>query len=303
MYDVIMTKIVPVNSIFVIGYMLKNRKILRAEDGGIFLKVAFYILIPAMLFNSTRKMDISWGILIYPGLIAVVQTLMNGVGRLLYSVSGADKTDRPVVVSSLMVMNAGFIIPFFIAFYGQEEVWRVGLFDFGNALITFSVTYSIFLNAKTGGNRLDFKKTLSVLKSPPVIAIFLGFIFNFLKLGTPKSIDILAGNLTTLIGPMIMMALGLYFNPRVPQKLLTLSIIITKFVVGGITATILSNLFGLTGATKAVMYLMACSPVGTNILTFSMLSDSDMSLASGIVSLSTLLNLFLIPALLMYLTL
>lgn len=301
MYDVIMTKVVPVNSIFLIGYILKNRKILKAEDGGIFLKLAFYILIPAMLFNSTRKMDLSWGILLYPSLIAIVQTLMNGVGRGLYKVSNAKATDRPVVISSLMVMNAGFIIPFFIAFYGQDEVWRVGLFDFGNALITFSITYSIFLNSKTGRSKLDFKKTLGVLKSPPVLAIFLGFLFNFLGLETPKSIDILAGNLTNLVGPMIMLALGLYFNPKIPQKLLTLSIIATKFIVGGIIATILSSLFGLEGTTKAVMYLMACSPVGTNILTFSMLSDSDMSLASGIVSLSTLVSLFLIPALLMYL--
>ena len=303
MLGIIATKILPVNLIFLIGYFLKNKGILKEEDGGVFLKLTFYILIPAMLFNSMRSVELSWSLLLYPLLIAVVQGLMHLVGLWIYKGFKITRAEKPVVVSSLMVMNTGFIIPFFVAFYGQEEVWRVGLFDFGNAFITFSVTYSIFLNNNSEKIKTtDFTQAFKVIKSPPVIAIILGVFFNVMGLKTPATFEILTGNLSILVGPMVMLALGLYFNPKIEKKMLTGIIVVGKFLTGGIIATLLSALLGLDGVTRTILYLMACSPVGTNILTFSMLTDSDMNLASGIVSLSTLLNLFMIPLLIILLS-
>lgn len=303
MLDIIMSKVLPVNAVFIIGYLLKKRGVLKKEDGGTLLKLTFHVLIPAMLFGSMKDLDLSWGMVWYPVLIFIIQGIMYVAGETIYRLLKLTPKERPVLIASLMIMNTGFILPFFIAFYGQEDVWRIGLLDFGNALIAFSFVYNLFL-----GNKGDERKKsrgrvlMDVVKTPPVVGMLLGVVGSLTGIHVPVAIDVLTGNLSNLVGPVVMLALGLYFNPKIEKKSMTVAISLTKFMLGFAVAGSISSVLGLQGLSRVAVYLMSCSPVGANVLTFSVLTDSDMELASGVVSFSIVLNLFLIPGLLIYLS-
>ena len=74
-----LTKILIINMYFILGYFMKKIKILKEEDGNTLLKMAFYIFLPAILFQSIRKIDFTPGYLAYPLIILVADLFIAGV--------------------------------------------------------------------------------------------------------------------------------------------------------------------------------------------------------------------------------
>jgi predicted permease len=172
----------------------------------------------------------------------------------------------------------------------MDEIWKVGLYDFGNSLIVFVLVYSMFFELKIA----EFFK---LLKSPPIVAIFLGLIFSILSLKIPFFFDTTLDQLGELVGPMIMLGLGLYFTPKFKYIKLTSKIVGIKAILGvGIGLFLMTILPFDELSNKTIVYLTA-SPVGANILTFAVLSKMDMELPAEIVSLSMIVSFILTPLL------
>lgn len=300
MMEIIMDKILPINLMFLIGYILKRSSALPKEAGGPILKLIFYAIVPFVLYHSIRQVELSARILLYPLTAVLIHGLMYLVGLGVYKAFYSLAKDRAILISSLMIMNTGFILPFFMMFYRREDIWKIGLFDLGNAVIVFTVVYGLFLENEKKKRKLK-TKILFFLKNPPLIGIFMGILGNIFNLKTPSTVVIISESFLDMLGPLIMIALGLYFEPKFKRKKLTVGIGLLKFSFGYTLATLLTFISGVGGVDRAVLYLMACSPVGVNVLTFSVLTGSDIEQASSIVSFSIILNLFLIPMLLIYL--
>jgi len=298
--EIIMDKILPINLMFLIGYILKKSSVLSKEAGGAILKLIFYAMVPFILYHSIRQVELSARILLYPLAAVLIHGLMYLVGAGIYKTFYSLTKDRAILISSLMIMNTGFILPFFMVFYKREDIWRVGVLDLGNAVMVFTVVYSLFLEKEKKKRKLK-TKILFFLKNPPLVGIFMGILVNIFKLETPSTVVIISERFLDMLGPLIMIALGLYFEPKFKRKKLTVGISLIKFSFGYMLATLLTFISGIGGVDRAVLYLMACSPVGVNVLTFSILTGSDTEQASSIVSFSIILNLILTPMLLIYL--
>ena len=78
-----LTKIMVINMYFILGYFMKKIKILKEEDGNTLLRMAFYIFLPAILFQSIRKIDFTPGYLAYP-LVILVMYLFIAIMVLTY---------------------------------------------------------------------------------------------------------------------------------------------------------------------------------------------------------------------------
>ncbi|MCS5422156.1 MULTISPECIES: AEC family transporter [Psychrilyobacter] len=290
MFELILNKAVPINLIFFLGYFLKKTGALNEEDGRVFLKGMFYAFIPAILFQSVRKTQFEADFLVYPLVIIMFQILMFILGKLLTSRMKISRDKKIVIRGSLIIMNSGFVVPFYIAFYGVENMWRMGLYDFGNSLMVFVLVYSMFL-------RSELKEVVKSLRSPPIAAIVLGIIAGKFGIPIPEFIDTTLNQIGNLVGPSIMLGLGLYFTPSLKNIKISLLVVGLKIVLGvGIGLLLIQVLPFDSLSNKTVLYMTA-SPVGANILTFAVLSKMDTKFPSEIVSLSIVINLFLIPLL------
>lgn len=295
-----MDKILPINFMFLIGYTLKRSSVLSKEAGGAILKLIFYAMVPFVLYHSIRQVELSPRILFYSLAAVVIHGLMYLIGSAVHKTFSSLDEDRAIITASFMIMNTGFILPFFMMFYRREDIWRVGVVDLGNAVMVFTVVYGLFLERKGKRGRTK-TKFLFCFKNPPLMGIFAGIVGNILALETPSTVVVISERFLDMLGPLIMIALGLYFEPRFKRRRLTVGIGLSKFLFGYVLASFLTLVSGIGGVDRAVLYLMACSPVGVNVLTFSIMTDSDAEQASSIVSFSIILNLFLTPALLIYL--
>lgn len=287
MLEIILEKLLPIFLFFTIGYILKVMNILKKEEASVLLKLVFYLLSPAVIILSVSGMKLERELLLYPISALCIHAIMIPTGLFLSKLIKLNDDERKVFRGATLIMNMTFILPFFIVFFGEKNLYLLSLFDAGNLVIVTTVVYSIFVSSKEDTAMDKVKK---LLKSPLIIALIIGFVLNITGLKLPKGIEITMQEIAEMTGTLIMIALGAYFTPKFKKLKLSLIIVAIK-VIGILIATfIIGKFLHIDEMGRKIMLLGAFSPVGNNILTFVFVTDGDMELAINVVSLSIILS-------------
>ena len=287
MLEIILEKLLPIFLFFTIGYILKIMNILKKEEASVLLKLVFYLLSPAVIILSVSGMKLERELLLYPISALCIHAIMIPTGLFLSKLIKLNDDERKVFRGATLIMNMTFILPFFIVFFGEKNLYLLSLFDAGNLVIVTTVVYSIFVSSKEDTAMDKVKK---LLKSPLIIALIIGFVLNITGLKLPRGIEITMQEIAEMTGTLIMIALGAYFTPKFKKLKLSLIIVAIK-VIGILIATfIIGKFLPIDEMGRKIMLLGAFSPVGNNILTFVFVTDGDMELAINVVSLSIILS-------------
>lgn len=287
MLEIILEKLLPIFLFFTIGYILKVMNILKKEEASVLLKLVFYLLSPAVIILSVSGMKLERELLLYPISALCIHAIMIPTGLFLSKLIKLNDDERKVFRGATLIMNMTFILPFFIVFFGEKNLYLLSLFDAGNLVIVTTVVYSIFVSSKEDTAMDKVKK---LLKSPLIIALIIGFVLNITGLKLPRGIEITMQEIAEMTGTLIMIALGAYFTPKFKKLKLSLIIVAIK-VIGILIATFMIGKFlPIDEMGRKIMLLGAFSPVGNNILTFVFVTDGDMELAINVVSLSIILS-------------
>ena len=261
--------------------------ILKKEEASVLLKLVFYLLSPAVIILSVSGMKLERELLLYPISALCIHAIMIPTGLFLSKLIKLNDDERKVFRGATLIMNMTFILPFFIVFFGEKNLYLLSLFDAGNLVIVTTVVYSIFVSSKEDTAMDKVKK---LLKSPLIIALIIGFVLNITGLKLPRGIEITMQEIAEMTGTLIMIALGAYFTPKFKKLKLSLIIVAIK-VIGILIATfIIGKFLPIDEMGRKIMLLGAFSPVGNNILTFVFVTDGDMELAINVVSLSIILS-------------
>jgi len=263
--------------------------IFKKEDADLFLKIVFYTAAPSLIIVSVSSLALEFAFLYLP-VIAMLIILCTSV--LARAVGKKLDLERPTLGTFLvgsMIMNTHFILPFVIAVYGKEGMARYSLFDFGNALVIFSFVYYIACKYGTNGyNPRDIEKKL--FYSPLLWALAIGITVNVAHIPMPSVADNLFQLLGNMVTPLVMLALGIYFNLNVKHAVPAIYVILIRMFFGFVLGLVFSQVFGLEGLTRTIVLLSSAAPVGYNTLTFSSFEHLDKEFAAGIISLSILLG-------------
>lgn len=287
MLEIILEKLLPIFLFFTIGYILKIMDILKKEEASVLLKLVFYLLSPAVIILSVSGMKLERELLLYPISALCIHAIMIPTGLFLSKLIKLNDDERKVFRGATLIMNMTFILPFFIVFFGEKNLYLLSLFDAGNLVIVTTVVYSIFVSSKEDTAMDKVKK---LLKSPLIIALIIGFVLNITGVKLPRGIEITMQEIAEMTGTLIMIALGAYFTPKFKKLKLSLIIVAIK-VIGILIATfIIGKILPIDEMGRKIMLLGAFSPVGNNILTFVFVTDGDMELAINVVSLSIILS-------------
>jgi malate permease and related proteins len=299
--EIIINKVLPVIIIFVIGAILGKTRVLKKEYAVIFLKVVFYIALPGLIILSVSKINLTPELALLP----VISLVIIGTTFLVAWLTGKYlKYEKPVFGVTLMgsmILNTSFILPFFIAAYGEGEVGRLLVFDLPNIILVFSLVY--FLACRFGNTQCDssmmFKK---IAGSPPLWALLIGFILNIFHIRLPDFISSLMLSVGNMTIPLTMLALGVFFNLKPTGTAYIVRVILTRMILSLILAFALCHIFSLDGMNRIVVMIGATTPAGYNTLTFASLENLDRELAAGVVSFTMLIGLFLTPLLIYFLS-
>lgn len=292
-------KILPVILIFVLGFILKVFGVLKQDHGDVFMRVVFYLSLPALVILSLTRIELSPKLAWLPFISFTIIMLQFGISYFTGKAMGMDRKTHGVLLVGTMIMNIGFALPFVIASFGDEGLALLSLFDFSNAILAFTLVYYIACRYGKHGNssKLLFRK---FIYSPPIWALVTGIILNL----TNTTIPPVPANLLQILGdltiPLIMIALGIFFNIKLIKPGPVFIGIFIRMGIGFLLAFAFCTLLDLEGLIKTIVLIGASAPVGFNSIIFASMEKLDKEYAASMVSFGIIAGLVVIPLLIYF---
>lgn len=288
--------------LFILGILLSSTNVLKQEDADVFLKIVFYVSLPALILDTIPAVDINLDFFFLPIISSVIIIITFIISSLVVNYQNPEKETKGVFLVGTMILNLGFNVPFVIGVYGQEGFARASFFDIGNILLTLSLTYYIAqkYGSSDGDRKISFLNK-KLLTSPPLIALIIAILINFTNISFDTSINYLLDLLSGLLTPLLMLSIGIYFKPKFEKVLPVFQVILIRMGLGLFLGIIFSFLLGLDDLTSKIIIISSAAPVGFNTLTFASLEELDKEFAANILSFCIPLGIVTISLLLIIL--
>jgi predicted permease len=287
-------KILPVIFIFVLGFILKMLGVLKSGHGDVFMKVVFYLSLPSLVILSLTRVELSGEFAWLPLISFSVIMIQFGISFISGKLMKMDRKTHGVLLAGTMIMNIGFAFPFIIAAYGDEGLALLSMFDVSNAILAFTLVYYLAarFGEEGGSRRLMLKK---FILNPPIWALSAGIILNITDTEIPPVPAHLFQILGDLTIPLIMIALGIFFNLRLTKPVPVLAGIFIRMAVGFAIGWTFCYILGLEGLIRTVVLIGSSAPVGFNSIIFASMEKLDKEYAASMVSFGIMAGMVVIP--------
>jgi predicted permease len=296
----ILNNIIPLIMTFAIGHLLYRYNFLTRDNADLFLKLFFYLALPAVILLSIPSIPLTHELIFFP-LIAILIFVINLILAWIAScIFKLEAKTKGVFLIGTIIFNGSFAYPFVMVSYHEEAMAGVYLYDFGNAIVTFSIAY--YLACRYGQNgRKQQRIWLKFFKSPPLVTLIVAIFLNLSGIPIPNVGENLLRIFSGLLTPLIMLSLGIYFNPRIVRAG-PLATVVTIQIIGGlIFGYLFSHFFGLHGVNQSVVQIMAICPAAMNTLAYAAMEGLDKEFAASIVSYTTIISIVFIPLMILIL--
>ncbi len=294
----LITQTISLLIIFFIGYGLKHVGLLKSSDGSGLFRLVFYVGAPALILTTLPTLVLSREVLwlaALPLLIIITTFTLLLVARRQRIVTLPKKTFGTLVTGAV-IMNTGFLIPFVDQFYGVQGLAKLMVIDTVNAALTFSLVY--FAVIKIAGDTPDWRYSLQKLfAAPPLWALLIALLLNATNAEIPGTLLPIVEFIARLVGPVILLGLGLQFSWKIVRPSITLLGLAARFLLGGIIGLSVVWLAGLDGLAAHIVVLAAMAPIGFNAIVFSDMEKLDTRFASSLVGASIVTAILLLPVL------
>lgn len=274
------------------GYLLRRLGYAEQRDGAFLLKLVFNLCLPALLFTSLSTVRITGDLAIFA--LAALMAMPTGylAGRLIALKARWAPTQTAVLLTSCMIVNTAYALPFAQALYGADGVARIAAFDAVNGPLTF--TWAHYTAARSNPHHRGGTVLLDrLVKSPPLYGIAVGLLVNVAGRHVPTVITGAIATFGSATPVLIFVALGILFEP-LDQGLRRATVIVgTRLAIGLAVAAAIVLIFGLEGVDRTVVLLLGVSPVAFNSVIFASLENLDVRLALNALSLSLVTSLIL----------
>ena len=286
--------VVPIALFFVLGITLRRTGLAAKSDGEFLLRFVFFVALPALVLMSVAAADLS----AEKALLPIAEAIVSGAGLAMAWFYGSRRGLEPIrlgaMAMSAMILNTAFCIPFVLAGYGQDGLTDLILFDIGNGFMVTLVAFP--LAYRFGGQDGHFRAAIRrILTSPLTWMLPIALILNATSTELPRVLHGFVSPLASLIGPLILVALGILFTPSRQHLDLVTAAVVIRMVGGLAVGAAVAWVFGFTGETLLVVLIASASPIGFNALTFASLASLDTDLAARSVSAALLVGIVAVP--------
>ena len=169
------SKVLPVILLFILGASLRRTRFLAESTVGDLKKLIVNITLPAVLFLAFAGVNLEGRHLAIVAVVFAACLLALLLGRLIGPPLGLRSPYFPALMTGFEAGMMGYAI--FGAVYGAGQIFNFAVVDLGQVLFVFFILVPFVQRISTGA--ISFGQTLrTFLKTPVIIAIFLGIIAN-----------------------------------------------------------------------------------------------------------------------------
>ena len=290
----------PIISLAVVGFLLKQVGLIRPGDGQVVARIIINTTLPAAIFLSVARANVTPERLVVLALCGIVISLgQRAAAGWCVSRLKLERRVAGVVILAAMVINVGFFLfPIFQTVYGQEGISRLAAFDLGNSLMANS--YGYYLAGCYGDKSpCGFQHSLKrVLALPVLWASLVGLAVNLGGVQLPSFLLKLLEPLAAANTPLAMLILGSFLQLHYSNwKPMALAVAL-RVGVGFALGQLMVFLAHLQGLERIAVSMGAAMPIGLVVLVYAASEGLDAEFAAGTISLSILTGLFVTPMLL-----
>jgi malonate transporter len=262
-------------------------------------KLIYYVLFPALLFQSILRVPIS---LETASDLFLATLSVLAVGVILSAL--AKPLLKPRAIDLASTMQCGFRFNTFIglslapAVAGASGQAKMALvIGLAIPVVNFIAVYNL---AHYQGKRVG----LELLRNPLLISTVLGLICNFAGLTLPTTVDTLLGRLGAAAIALGVLCIGPNLNWQgLHQKTgLVLWMVVVKLMLLPIAAWLIALAFGLGQTGVQVMVLFASLPCATASYLLTVRMGGNAQLVSVLITITTLLSALTIPVWMLWVT-
>ena len=317
--------IIPIVLLIALGYILKGRGMFNDTFSSNLSRLIMSVILPAGVFVSVLHhmqtsdlWDLRYGLLVV-GLTYFVSYI---VAFIMMKILRVPPGRRGIFINMVVNDNCLFIgLPVQIALFGPEALPYFLLYYIGNTISVWMV--GVFLiemdplpqnssatgeSVRPSGHKFSWKKLLP----PPLMGFIVALIFLYAQIPLPTILHNTLNYLGDMVTPLSLLYIGIVlhdaglksmalnkdslggiFGRFVIAPLIMFGVIITVRYIGGIT---LEPIATITFIVQSAGPVIAVLPIVANE------SGADLPFATGLVMISTILFVFVIPLIMELLT-
>lgn len=284
----------PIFLVILIGYFLKQIKMLNEDFVAAANKFNFHVTLPALVFKDLAAADIrqdfDMGYVLFCACVTSISFFtIWGLTRLLMK----DRSMRGAFVQAAFRSSAAILgFAFIQNIYGESRL--ASLMIIGTVPL-FNV-YSVIVLTFEGEGMQEGKGKIvqsirNICKNPIILAILAGVAVSLLRIEFPVIVNKTIGYLANMATPLALIALGAGFRGReaIAKLRPTIAASAIKLVVLPMVFLPIAAYFGYTGEKMVALIIMLGSPTTTSCYIMAKNMKNDGVLTSSIVVLTTLL--------------
>ena len=217
--------------------------------------------------------------------------------------AGKSKEERAFSILNMSGYNIGnFTMPFVQSFLGPAGIVATSLFDSGNSFICLGGAYSIASMAKGEGGRFKIRTIFkTLLKSVPFDAYLLMTVLSLLHLSLPAPVvsftKIIANGNAFMA--MLMIGVGFKLSGNREQIGKIVKILSARYTISIVLALAFYFLLPFPLEYRQALVILCFSPIASAAPAFTGDLKGDVGLASAVNSISIVVSIVLIVAVLL----
>nr|NLD40573.1 hypothetical protein [Actinomycetales bacterium] len=302
MLDILVRALVLVAIIW-IGLLAKRLRWASVTDFPLFSKLVLYVTLPCAVATAFNDMDITSSLLLITG-IAIVVNLAQQLSGFLATLRGT-RADQSLAVLNVGGFNIGaFATPYISGMLGGPAVVYTSMFDVGNAFGFAGVGYSAGM-ALSENRRPSVLAFFGRMFRNPVFVVYMALLamrLADLRLPGPVLEFVTTVGAANPFMAMMMVGIGLELRmPRTKAKQ-AFRLLAVRYVLSTALALVIWFLVPLPEMARAVMCMLLFAPIGAQSPVLTAEARGDVQLSTFMVTVSILVGIVAMPAILIGLT-
>lgn len=257
--------------VILIGFVLKQLKVLDKRDGQTIATIIMNVTLPCALLCNASGVTLSVSML----LVLAIGTVSNLIMVLLSYI--LSKKEGPLKQGYYMLNCSGynignFAMPFVQTFFPGMGVAYLCMFDVGNSIMCLGGTYALAGSVSSSGKKLTVKTVLKKLfSSIPFDVYILIFVLAVFKIQLPEQILSIASFIGAGNGFLAMFMIGLLLEIKInPEEMkMVVKTLFIRLFFGAVLMMIVYFLMPLPLLARKIVVLAMAAPITTVAAVFS----------------------------------
>ncbi len=287
--------------VIIIGFALKQFKILRKEDGYILATIIMNVTLPCALFSNANGITINAAMIVLIVIGILMNVMMVIVGYL--TSAGKPAPTRAAYMINCSGYNIGnFVLPFVQAFFPGMGVAYLCMFDVGNALMGLGGTFAIASSIVNKQEKLSVKNVAKKLfSSIPFDVYIIIFFLALFKIRIPDGILSITNFIGAGNGFLAMLMIGLLLEIKIsPNDFKDLIKILGIRLLGNFSLMFICYLFlPLPLLARQILTIALAAPISTVAAVFTKQCRYEGEVAAVANSISILIGIGVLVLLLL----